>query len=220
MGRDQEAAGLIHFRGVQGCEARVNELLNRLGEDRPHVTPSLAGPMKAETAAIASPLKGAAPNFAQTLEKALQPLDPMAGGRAISPTGAKPTADSVQAMCKEVAMKYGLDQAVFQALVQTESDFNPKLVSSAGAMGLAQLMPKTAEQLGVRDPFDPRQNLEGGAKYLAQMVKQFNGDMKLALAAYNAGPGAVTRAGGVPPFPETQDYVRKVISRAENYRGR
>jgi soluble lytic murein transglycosylase-like protein len=200
----------------------VNELLNKLGQDRPHVTPSLAGPMKAESSAMTAPLKlkGRAQSFAETLDQALQPMDPMAGGRRIAATGGKPSTETVQEMCKAVAAKYGVDPAVFQALVQTESDFNPKLVSSVGAMGLAQLMPKTAEQLGVRDPFDPQQNLEGGAKYLAQMLKQFNGDMKLALAAYNAGPGAVTRAGGIPPFAETQDYVRKVTSRAENYRGR
>lgn len=213
MGRYPEAARLIHFRGVQGCEARVNELLSKLGEDRPHATPSLAGPMKAESAALTAPRKA---SFADTLEKALQPLDPMS--ESLVPIQTK--GGDIQEMARVAAEKNGVDPAVFQALVQTESDFNPKLVSSAGAMGLCQLMPATAAQLGVKDPFDPQQSLEGGAKYLAQMVKQFNGDLKLALAAYNAGPGAVTRAGGVPPFPETQDYVRKVLSRAENYRGR
>lgn len=216
MGGDAEAPRLIHFRGVQGCEARVNELLNRLGQDRPHVTPSLAGPMKAETASFSAPMKGAAPSFSQALDKALLPMDPMLAN--LVPVPAK--GGDIKAMCRVAAEKNGIDPAVFQALVQTESDFNPKLVSSAGAMGLCQLMPATAAQLGVKDPFDPQQSLDGGAKYLSQMLKQFNGDLKLALAAYNAGPGAVTRAGGVPPFPETQDYVRKVMSRAENYRGR
>ena len=235
------------MRGIAGCESRMQELMSRLGDGGPTThapaLPSLGGPLTpggasspgAETAKTVAGMRvmggGLLPpaatfgqSFAQTLDNKLgaplAPLDPIAGGMKLTPAGTStPNVDQLKAMCKEVAAKQGIDPAVFEGLVQTESDFNPKLVSKVGAMGLAQLMPKTAESLGVNDPYDPRQNLEGGAKYLAQMVKQFNGDMRLALAAYNAGPGAVQRAGGVPPFPETQDYVRKVLTRADNYRG-
>ncbi|MBX3111474.1 MAG: lytic transglycosylase domain-containing protein [Fimbriimonadaceae bacterium] len=141
-------------------------------------------------------------------------MDPMAFGLGRVPSTARA---ALLDMVREAAAKYGVDTALFQGLVQQESDFNSRLVSSAGAMGLAQLMPATARALGVDDPFDPRQNLEGGAKYLSQMLKQF-GDVKLALAAYNAGPGAVARAKGIPEIPETQDYVRKVLGYAERIR--
>ncbi|HVL39761.1 MAG TPA: lytic transglycosylase domain-containing protein, partial [Fimbriimonadaceae bacterium] len=100
---------------------------------------------------------------------------------------------------------------LLDALVAEESAYDPNARSRAGAMGLSQLMPGTARELGVADPFDPAQNLRGGAKYLAQMLQRF-GDLRLALAAYNAGPGAVEKAGlAVPPYRETQEYVERVM---------
>ncbi|MBS1706824.1 MAG: lytic transglycosylase domain-containing protein [Armatimonadetes bacterium] len=120
---------------------------------------------------------------------------------------------AIKLKIQEAAARYGLDPALFEALIGTESDFRPDLVSNKGAQGLAQLMPETARSLGVRDPFNPDQNLDGGAKYLAQMMRQFNNNPELALAAYNAGPGAVTRYNGIPPFAETRNYVRKVMAR-------
>ncbi len=112
---------------------------------------------------------------------------------------------SLTSMVKQVAKKYGLDH-------KAESDYNPKAVSSAGAMGLMQLMPATAKSLGVRDPFNPRENLEGGAKYLRSLIDRYDGNIKLALAAYNAGPGAVERYKGVPPYKETISYINKINS--------
>jgi soluble lytic murein transglycosylase-like protein len=116
-------------------------------------------------------------------------------------------------MVRAAADKHGLNPALFEALVEQESAFDPRAVSSAGAQGLTQLMPGTARMLGVADPFDPAQSLDGGARYLAQMLREFGGDQRLALAAYNAGPGAVRRHGGVPPFQETQNYVTKILGR-------
>ncbi|MCL6611505.1 MAG: lytic transglycosylase domain-containing protein [Peptococcaceae bacterium] len=116
----------------------------------------------------------------------------------------------LEAMVDRVAAKYGLDPALLRAVVEVESDFNPLAVSGAGAMGLMQLMPDTARSLGVKNPFDPMENLEGGARYLKSMIGRFNGNLRLALAAYNAGPGAVEKYGGVPPYGETLSYLRKI----------
>lgn len=109
------------------------------------------------------------------------------------------------------AQKYGLDPNLLAGLIKQESNFNPYAVSHCGAMGLGQLMPETARYLGVKDPFNAAQNLDGAAKYLKEQLNTFGGDVKKALAAYNAGPGAVKKYGGVPPYAETQNYV-KVIS--------
>src|SRR5919197_4587647 len=106
------------------------------------------------------------------------------------------------------AKKYGIDPALLAGLVKQESGFNPNAGSPAGARGLTQLMPGTAAGLGVTNVLDPVQSLNGGAKYLKQQLDAFGGDVTKALAAYNAGPGAVQRFGGVPPYAETQNYVR------------
>ena len=117
------------------------------------------------------------------------------------------------------ARKYNLDPNLLRGLIRAESNFNPRAGSPAGAQGLTQLMPATARSLGVTNPFDPVQSIEGGAKYLRQQLDRFGGDVRKALAAYNAGPGAVQRYGGIPPYQETQHYVRRVMAYAAEYRG-
>lgn len=112
----------------------------------------------------------------------------------------------------EAARKFNVPAKLIQSVIQQESSYNPQAVSQAGAAGLMQLMPGTAKFLGVEDRFDPVQNVMGGAKYLRQMLDQFDDRMDLALAAYNAGPGNVKKYGGIPPFKETQNYVKKVLS--------
>ena len=117
------------------------------------------------------------------------------------------------------AASNGIDPALLKGLVSQESGFDPNARSGAGALGLTQLMPGTAAALGVTNPLDPAQSLQGGAKNLRQQLDRICGDEKLALAAYNAGPGAVARFGGVPPYRETQNYVSSVLGKAASYRG-
>ena len=112
---------------------------------------------------------------------------------------------------REAAQLYQLPEAFIRAVMRVESGFHPEVVSHAGAIGLMQLMPRTAASMGVRDPFDPRQNILGGARYLRILANLFQGDLVLTVAAYNAGEGAVQRHGGIPPYRETQRYVRRVL---------
>lgn len=119
--------------------------------------------------------------------------------------------DTLEDIFQEAAETYKVDINLLKAIAKQESNFNKDAVSKSGARGIMQLMPATARELGVTDSFDARQNIMGGSKYISQMLKQFDGDTKLALAAYNAGGGNVRKYGGIPPFKETQNYVVKVM---------
>jgi soluble lytic murein transglycosylase-like protein len=137
---------------------------------------------------------------------------------AATPTtlgGGSPT--QYDAQITAAATKYGIDPALLKGLIRQESNFDAAARSGAGAQGLTQLMPGTASSLGVTDATDPAQAIDGGAKYLKQQLDRFGGDPTKALAAYNAGPGAVSKYGGVPPYAETQNYVQKVLGYAAQY---
>lgn len=131
---------------------------------------------------------------------------------------AVPATRAYDDLIREAATRYRVDTALIRSVMQTESAFDALAVSRAGAMGLMQLMPEVAEELGVEDPFDPRQNVMGGARYLRRLLDRYRGNVPLALASYNAGATNVAQYGGVPPFPETQNYVKQITRLVDSSR--
>jgi soluble lytic murein transglycosylase-like protein len=119
---------------------------------------------------------------------------------------------------RQAAALYQIPEELVRAVIKVESDFDPRAVSPANARGLMQLIPETADRMLVTDVFDPRQNIFGGVRYLRVLANLFNGDIELTLAGYNAGEGAVMRYGGIPPYPETVDYVKRVLGYYREYR--
>jgi soluble lytic murein transglycosylase-like protein len=126
--------------------------------------------------------------------------------------GAAATSADVDSAIEQAAARHNVDPNLVRAVVKVESNFNPNAVSRKGAMGLMQLMPSTARQLNLKNPFDPEQNVDAGVRHLKQLLENYGGDIKLTLAAYNAGAGAVARSSGVPHYAETQNYVRRITN--------
>jgi len=160
-----------------------------------------------------------APRFANALASALggsdaQTVDPSVLAAAPAPV----PPEQIDALVEQNASTWQVDPSLIKAVIANESGFNAAATSKVGAQGLMQLMPETAASLGVRNPYDPVQNVAGGTRYLRSLLDRFGGDSRLAVAAYNAGPEAVEKYGGVPPYAETQNYVQNVLASADRYR--
>ncbi|MBV9849620.1 MAG: lytic transglycosylase domain-containing protein [Armatimonadetes bacterium] len=211
---------------LSAIQARIQEIQGRLaslGGAPPAAPPALPDPGSAQ----ATP----PPSFAATLHQAQESAAPVpvtppgikvppASLGPLPPMPVSPSSPNVvpihaasgdyDGLIQTYAAKHGLDPSLVRAVIHTESGGNPRAVSRAGAMGLMQLMPANVKEAGVTDPFDPEQNIAAGTKQLSDLMQTFHGDLDLALAGYNAGPGNVRKYGGVPPFAETQNYIRKV----------
>lgn len=192
--------------GPEGAMRRAEELRARVAQMNGEDASAFSSRLQSVQTTGASPI----PLAGSIGGNSFAPFNPFSEGSVESTAS-----PAIKQLIGQAAREAGVDEALFDALVSTESNYDPKARSRAGAMGLSQLMPGTAQALGVADPFDPAQNLRGGARYLAQMLEKF-GDARLALAAYNAGPNRVIQAGNqVPNIAETQRYVEKIMSLME-----
>lgn len=163
----------------------------------------------------------ASPSFAAVLQQELNAGTASDQTASIAGAPAAPAMlppAQIDALVNDNAQAQAVDPALVKAIIANESGFNANATSSVGAQGLMQLMPGTAQALGVSDSYDPAQNVAGGTKYIKQLLDRFNGNVRLAVAAYNAGPGAVEKYNGVPPYAETENYVQNVLSSYAKYR--
>ena len=199
---------------IEAVMSRVSQLQAMLASGSPQV--SLPAP---STTSFSSALQSATGGVPSSFAALASGTASTAPASATSTSSSLPAGTPYAAEITAAATANGVDPALLAGLVKQESSFNPNAGSGAGARGLTQLMPSTAAGLGVSNVLDPVQSLNGGAKYLKQQLDTFGGDVTKALAAYNAGPGAVQRFGGVPPYAETQNYVRIVQANAAAYRG-
>jgi soluble lytic murein transglycosylase-like protein len=211
------------FNNIQAIQARMREIQSRFGNDSVKFTPPKGMGGMTQTS-VSSGVSGSSGStgitFEQLLATKLKENNPTEGAKELSSgtTGdVKNPALSAKAsdyddIIKEASQKYGVDEKFIKAIIQQESGFNPNATSWVGAMGLMQLMPETARGLGVKNGYDPKDNIMGGVKYIKEQLDRFGNDKEKALAAYNAGPGAVTKHGGIPPYQETRNYVKNIMS--------
>jgi len=178
---------------------------------RPGGVPTLTSEAEAETEAEAAALSAAVAND----ESEEEPAAPGAPAAPAEPTKPRMTMADIHAHIRQVALRHGISPLLVAAIIEAESEFNPRAVSRRGARGLMQLMPDTAKTLGVDDPFDPRENIEAGVRHLRALMDRFGDNLPLVLAAYNAGEVAVIKHRGVPPYRETRAYVKRIMKKLD-----
>lgn len=188
-------------------------------ENNINITLSSATPSTATVSADVSPASESTPTDTESTDAASTNAENTSNAETVHNTtstnyynsGALKCSDELEGYFKEAAKKYGVDIKLLKSIAKQESNFDPNATSKSGAMGIMQLMPFTAEELGVEQPYDAKSNIMGGAELIAKLLDKYDGDKTLALAAYNSGSGNVAKYGGVPPFKETQNYVKKVL---------
>ena len=210
-----DAAAIMKFRGTLGANIKAPV---------PMDDPNLGTPIKVHvppaTPTITKPVTSTTPSGNTTVDspKDAPILGETATGNNTQATGVIPNTGVLECSAElneyfqQAADTYGVDVKLLKCIAYAESNFRPDATSRSGAMGVMQLMPKTAEGLGVTDAYDPQQNIMGGAKYISIQLERFEGNIEFALAAYNAGPNRVKEYGGIPPFEETQNYVKKIMN--------
>jgi len=193
---------------IESATSRIAELRARIDAmtQQPELAPQLPAPI--QTPATVDATQSGTP--LQPFNVALAQARGQAEIRPADSLGRFP--DIIENLVQKYSDRYGLSPSVVKAVIRAESDGNPRSISNKGAMGLMQLMPDEVKAYGIADPFDAEQNIAGGTRQLAKKLKIFNGDLPNALAAYNAGSGAVQKYGGIPPYRETQEYVKRILS--------
>jgi len=208
--------GLISTGGQQAAQQRAVQLHNyAIGVNKPQAAAVPNQVLTSDETVL--PFQDVLKSTAQSQFGSLLTNQPITSVQAqISPQPelrgyAQANKPQILSMISQIAKKHGVDEKLVKALVQQESGFNPKATSHCGAKGLMQLMPSTAKTLGVTDAYNPVQNVDGGVRHLKWLLSKYNGNIILALAAYNAGSGAVDKYDGVPPYAETQNYVKSIL---------
>jgi len=204
----------IFMRHLLGFTVLLITVIPAYLATRPGGVPTLTSEAEAETEAEAAALSAAVAN--EEVEE--EPAAPAAPAAPAEPAKPRMTMADIHAHIRQVALRHGISPLLVAAIIEAESEFNPRAVSRKGARGLMQLMPATASSLSVHDSFDPHENIDGGVRHLRRLLDRFHGNVPLAVAAYNAGEQKVIDYGGVPPYRETRRYVSKILRRI-NYRG-